>query len=378
MEPTLSPPAWLEAFEQGSLQELRASPLVSSASRRSASLSCSVSARGFEGEIRFHEPLKNYTYFRIGGPAAVLASPRSLADLEWLASRIQQTGCPFFILGKGSNLLVCDQGYQGLVIRTQNLNKTVQRQGAELVTGASVLVGGLVRQAALQGWGGLEFLTGIPGSMGGVVAMNAGTHQGAAASRLKGFQVFSLLGSSTAEDPARDIAESKDEPQALRLVQALPEHFQYRKNHFLQPGSLIYSATWAIEEQSPAWLQEQVAQMNLRRKATQPVDQLSCGSVFKNPTTLTASSTPASHASPLPVLQKAWEVIDALGLRGLRQGAAQFSEKHSNFIINHKGEAKASDVKVLIEHAQRQARERMGIVLETEVVYLGLAEVQAL
>jgi UDP-N-acetylmuramate dehydrogenase len=172
--------------------------------------------------------------------------------------------------------------------------------------------------------------------------MNAGTHLGEAQSRLLQVEAYSLIQQSETED-LNPLRYSRD------LLQ-----FEYRKNLFLPPGCVVWRAEWKIDQQDPTQVKTLIDDTLARRKTTQPIDYPSCGSVFKNP-----------KASGL----SAWQVIDQLGLRGHRIGAAQFSEKHSNFIINLGG-ATASDVKSLIELAQSRAEKELGIQLEEEVIYL--------
>jgi UDP-N-acetylmuramate dehydrogenase len=184
-------------------------------------------------------------------------------------------------------------------------------------------------------------MTGIPGSIGGAIKMNAGTHLGETQNRLVRVEVFPLLAEHQASSGTQVF--EKDQFQ-----------FQYRKNLFLPPGSLIWSAEWSIDLKEPSQVKAVIDETLQRRKATQPIDYPSCGSVFKNPK--------ASGIS-------AWQVIDRLGLRGHRIGNAQFAEKHSNFIINLGG-ARAADVKALIELAKSRAQSELGISLEEEVIYL--------
>jgi UDP-N-acetylmuramate dehydrogenase len=194
----------------------------------------------------------------------------------------------------------------------------------------------LLRRAAQEGWGGLELLTGIPGSIGGVVTMNAGTHLGEAKDRLRGLEIFELEGGRT-----REIA-----PPEFR--------YEYRKNGFLPRNCIVLGAEWEVRREDPSAVKARIDETLARRKATQPIDYPSCGSVFKNP-----------RASGM----SAWQVIDGLGLRGHRIGGAQFAEKHSNFIINLGG-ATAADVRALIAMAKERAASELGITLEEEVMYL--------
>ena len=298
-------------------------------------------AHRFQGQLLFQEPLAKYTYYQIGGPAAVFAVPKTRADLEFLREGIEKTQIPYFIMGQGSNLLVSDQGYSGLLIRSNRMNIEVTelQSPLRLRVGASVAVSSLLRKASQEGWAGLEFLTGIPGSLGGVVKMNAGTHLGEAGAQIHQVDVFLL------EGPQRGwLTFDQDHMK-----------FEYRKNLFLPSGALIWSTEWRIQKGDPQQIKSVIDETLKRRKTTQPIDYPSCGSVFKNP------KSAGLHA---------WQVVDQLGLRGYQIGQAQFAEKHSNFIINLGG-AQARDVRALIELAQLRAQQELGITLEREVIFLG-------
>lgn len=267
--------------------------------------------------------------------------PRSLEDLRWIAQAIRETRVPFFIMGAGSNLLASDQGFEGVIIRSTRLNLEIGALPGSpdrIRTGASVAVSSLLRRAAQEGWGGLEFLAGVPGSVGGVVCMNAGTHLGETRDRLVAAEIFSLEG---------DDSLSRIERTDLR--------FEYRRNFFLTPASIVFCAEWEVRPAHPDQVKANIDQTLARRKATQPVDSPSCGSVFKNPRDSGLS---------------AWQVVDRLGLRGHRIGDAQVSEKHSNFIINL-GNARAADVHAVIELIRSRAQAELSICLEPEVMYLG-------
>jgi UDP-N-acetylmuramate dehydrogenase len=295
-------------------------------------------AQGFSGQLSFDEPLSKHTYYRIGGPARVFAIPRSLGDLRWLSEGLRATGLGHFVLGSGSNLLVSDAGFDGVVVRATRVNIEIADLGDQIVrTGGGVAVSSFLRRAAQEGWGGLELLTGIPGSIGGVVTMNAGTHLGEAKDRLQRVESFEL---STG---------------AQRVFEACDFKYEYRKNHFLPPGSVVLSADWEIRREDPTIVKALIDETLARRKSTQPIDYPSCGSVFKNPRALGKS---------------AWQVIDQLGLRGHQIGGAQFAEKHSNFIINLGG-ATATDVRALITLAKARALKELGISLEEEVMFVG-------
>ena len=294
----------------------------------------------FSGKVLENESLSRHTYYRIGGPARFLVEPIGMEDLRIVHNFIKKHQLPYFFLGKGSNLLVSDEGFPGVVIKTQKLN-TELRCSAEnvLKVGSGVAVTQLLREAGENGWGGLEFLAGIPGSIGGVVFMNAGTHLGEVSSYVLAVEAFNF----------------EDELFRLERFELDVLAFQYRKNLFLKPSHFIWGLELSFTPGTPDRVRAQIKEVLDRRKSTQPLNRPSCGSVFKN---------------PKPSGLHAWQVIEKLGLRGYQMGAAAFSEVHCNFIVNL-GDAKASDVKGLIDLAKRRAEEELGIRLEEEVQYLG-------
>ena len=328
----------------------------------------SADSAEFTGQLFFGEFLAKYTYYRIGGPARVIAVPKSAADISWLREGIAHTQIPYFVLGQGSNVLVSDAGFDGLIIRAHRLNLEIKSIETDIPavlrvrTGASVAISSLLRRAAQEGWGGLQFLTGIPGSVGGAVTMNAGTHLGESAGSLRRVEAYTLVGGvGLGGEPGLDIGQGQNVTQKRDAIQGVDPlvfegedlQYQYRKNLYLPRGALIWAAEWEVHQQDAAQVKLLIDQTLSRRKATQPIDYPSCGSVFKNP---------SGHS--------AWQVIDRLGLRGHRIGNACFSEKHSNFIINL-GSACALDVRSLIELAKARAKTELGITLEEEVIYLG-------
>ncbi len=300
----------------------------------------------FTGQLLFDEPLSKHTYYRIGGPASIYATPQSPHDVEWLAQGIAHTQIPYFVLGLGSNLLISDLGFSGLIIRAGRLNLGIElveeTESRDLIvrTGGSVAISTFLRKAAHQGWAGLELLSGVPGSMAGAVSMNAGTHLGEAKDCVVRVEAFSL----------------DSEHQGARMAFSGEQlKFSYRRNHFLPKNTVIYSVDWRLRRSTPESVKHIIDENLVRRKASQPVEYPSCGSVFKNP-----------RESGF----RAWEVIAKLGLRGHRIGNAQFSEKHPNFIVNLGG-AQAIDVKALIDLAKARALELLGVTLEEEVIYVG-------
>jgi len=298
----------------------------------------------FDGLIEFDAPLSKVTYYRIGGPARVLATPKSRQDLEQLSRTIAQTGVPFFILGWGSNLLFKDDGFDGVVIRIKNLfNEIEELPESILRVGAGVGASSLLRRAQEKGYGGLECLTGIPGSVGGMVAMNAGTHLGEMARLLSRIETVT-------------VGDSKEGLQ-VNSVAPTSGSFSYRRNHFLHPNEMVTHVELHYQPEDPAKVKATIDDLYQRRKLTQPVDYPSCGSVFMNP---------KGKSGEGGVGLNAWQVIDQLGLRGHRIGGAQISEKHSNFIINL-GDAKAAEVIALIDLVKARAKAELGIDLHEEV-----------
>jgi UDP-N-acetylmuramate dehydrogenase len=293
-------------------------------------------AARLQGEVLFNEPLSKHTYYRIGGPAAALVFPKSLEDLQVLQEHFQAAQDPYFLLGQGSNLLVADEGFDGIVIRMSKFDASIEPKATGQVrTGASVVVSSFLRKCGQEGWGGLEFLTGIPGSMGGVIYMNGGTHLGEAKDALVEVE---LLGWS----------------KGYRAVRGSELKFRYRANEFIQPDEVVLSATWKYQLEDPAQVKTRIDEVLVRRKSTQPLEYPSCGSVFKN---------------PKETGLQAWQVVERLGLRGHRIGQAQISEKHPNWIVNLGG-AKAADVKALIELVKARAQTELKVELHEEVRYL--------
>ena len=276
------------------------------------------------------EPLARHTSLRVGGPADALVRADSADELEALAALCSAHRTPLCVLGAGFNTLVRDGGIRGVVVRLAGL-RAIERRGAEIRAEAGVTHTQLTRFAAQEGLAGLEFGVGIPGTLGGWLAMNAGTREreiGAAVA-----SVDLLAGGARATAPR----------SALR--------FAYRKLE--RPAdAILLAARLALEPGDPSAIRARMRDQLEARRATQPVDQPSCGSVFKNPTG-----------------DFAGRLIEAAGLKGLRCGGAQISELHANFIVT--SGASASDVLELIARARAAVKQRFGVELETEVRIMG-------
>lgn len=286
--------------------------------------------------IKSRIPLATLTSFRVGGPAEWYVAPRNLDELQASLIWANTQGLTVTLLGAGSNLLVSDRGLPGLVISTRHLRHTIFYPDTGQVTvAAGEPLPRLAWQVAEQGWQGLEWAVGIPGSVGGAVVMNAGAHKSCIANNLVNAQVMLLSG----------------EVEILT-----PQQLGYRYRTSLLQGSqrLVTQATFQLQ---PGAEPEQVLattnQHLEHRRATQPYHLPSCGSVFRNPLPYTAG----------------W-LIEQTGLKGYKIGNAQIAERHANFILNC-GKAKASDIFQLIERTREQVYERWSILLEPEVKILG-------
>jgi UDP-N-acetylmuramate dehydrogenase len=290
------------------------------------------------GPVREEESLARHTTFGIGGPAdayLVVGSPEALARALALCHRYQ---APLFVLGSGSNILVGDLGIRGLTIEnraTQVEGPQPDDDGALLQAASGASLAALARSLARQGWAGLEWAGGIPGTVGGAVVYNAGAYGGCLADVLVSIRLANSEGER--EVPAAD----------LGLV--------YRGSALsrgLLEGKAVLSATFRLLRGDAARLAERVSELDRRRLAAQPRGR-NAGSIFKN-----APEHPA------------WWLIDQAGLRGHRIGDAVISPKHTNFFVNA-GHARAADVKALIELARERVMARFGIELELEVALVG-------
>ncbi len=282
---------------------------------------------------RLQEPLSSHTSYRIGGPAKIFALPRTKKDLWEIGAYLKASGEAYFILGNGSNVLAPDEGFSGVVICTKELEPFLEFAENKVRVAASTLNSRLLRACADKGLGGIEYLSGVPGNVGGAVFMNAGTAQGWIDSALESVEVVSLNGS-----------ERKVEKSSLR--------YSYRQQHFLAEGEIIWAASLVLNPEDAEGLKAKLVESVKKRKAAQPIEMPSCGSVFRNP---------EGH--------NAWKLIAEVGLRGFKQGGARFSEKHCNFIVNEGG-AKKSDVESLIHLAREKVKQKYAIDLHPEVVFL--------
>jgi UDP-N-acetylmuramate dehydrogenase len=290
------------------------------------------------GPIREEEPLARHTTFGIGGPAdayLVAGSPEALAQALALCHRYQT---PSFVLGSGSNILVGDLGIRGVTIEnraTQVEGPQPDGDGALLQAASGASLAALARSLARQGWAGLEWAGGIPGTVGGAVVYNAGSYGGCLADVLLSARIANSTGEH--EVPTADLGLVY---RGSALTRGLLE------------GKAVLSATFRLLRGDAARLVERVSELDRRRLAAQPRGR-NAGSIFKN--------TPEHPA---------WWLIDQAGLRGHRIGDAVISPKHTNFFVNA-GRARAADVKALIDLARERVMARFGLELDLEVALVG-------
>jgi UDP-N-acetylmuramate dehydrogenase len=287
---------------------------------------------GVQGEMRFDEPMSRHTSWRAGGPADVFFVPASVEDLAVFLRELDRD-TPIFWHGVGSNLLVRDGGIRGVVVSATKMMRDLERVDSFLVrAGAGLPCTQLARQCIRWGLGPSEFFAGIPGTVGGALAMNAGAHGGETWERVESVRTIDRDGEIHERAPAEYTV-------GYRSVTGPANEW------FLE-------ATFRFDpEITPSM--ETMKTMLERRRTTQPLGLPSCGSVFRNP--------PGDYSARL---------IEAAGLKGYRIGGAEVSEKHANFIIN-RDEATATDIEELIEHVRQTVRDVHGVELVHEVRIVG-------
>lgn len=294
----------------------------------------SLDVPGLRGRLRTHADIGKNTWFQVGGPAEWLFKPEDAEDLA-LFLRHKPASMPLTVIGVGSNLLVRDGGVQGAVVRLGRGFTDMEVSGpATLTVGAACLDLNVAQFACDHGVAGLEFLCGIPGTLGGAVKMNAGAY---------GCELSQVLASA-------DIVDAQG---AIRTLTAQELGFTYRHSA-LPEGAIVTRATLAGAPGEPAAIRRRMEEIQAAREATQPIRTRTGGSTFKNP---------PGH--------KAWQLIDEAGCRGLTLGGAQVSEKHCNFLINT-ATATAEDIESLGEEVRRRVREHAGVALEWEIQRIGV------
>ena len=287
------------------------------------------------GSLMMGAPLKDLVWFRAGGPAEILFRPADADDLAaFLAAK--PADLLVSVIGVGSNLLVRDGGIPGVVIRLSSAFGKIETDGLRVRAGAAALDGAVARAAADAGIASLEFLRGVPGTIGGALRMNAGCY---------GSEVKDVFVEATAIDAKGN---------KIRLSSA-DMGFEYRKARGAGEDLIFVEAVFEGRKDNPTDIRARMDELSASREAAQPIKSKTGGSTFKNP---------PGH--------KAWQLIDEAGCRGLKIGGAQVSEKHTNFLINT-GDASAADLEALGEEVRKRVKDKSGITLEWEIKRVGVA-----
>jgi len=284
--------------------------------------------------VLIDEPMSRHTSFRIGGPAAAFVTVCNEEELSSAMKIITETGAEHMMIGNGSNLLISDEGYPGIMIKLGGDFETVVRDPDDpcrVRVGAAMLMSRTAAFLTENGLSGFEFASGIPGSIGGAVFMNAGAYGG------------------EIKDVVRSVRVMDPDGTGLRTVSGEDMQFSYRHSIAEDEGILILFADMELKEDSPEAIAARVAELQFKRNSKQPVNYPSAGSTFKRPV--------GGFAAAL---------IEQSGLKGFSVGGAQVSEKHSGFVINTGG-ASCGDVLAVMRHVRETVMADSGILLEPEV-----------
>lgn len=285
------------------------------------------------GRVQANAPLAPFTWFRVGGPAEALVRPADSDDLAKFMHALS-LDIPVHVIGACSNLIIRDGGLPGVVIRLARGFSTITVESNGVIAGAAALDLTVAEHAAAAGLTGLEFLSGIPGSIGGAVVMNGGAYGGDVAACLDWADIVTRNGEQ-------------------RRLSSADLAFAYRHSR-LPHGAVVIRARLRAQPGEPRTIAARMAEIRAAREASQPVRARTGGSTFRNPPDM-----------------KAWELIEAAGCRGLTRGGAQVSEKHCNFLINT-GNATAADIEGLGEEVRRRVRAATGVTLEWEIHRIGI------
>ena len=285
------------------------------------------------GQLLFDEPMSRHTTFRVGGPADVMFFPETEQQLAAALEGAKKCGAPVLVMGNGSNMIVRDGGIRGLVIVLGERFAQIDIEGETLTARAGASMAKVASAAQAAELTGLEFISGIPGTLGGGCTMNAGAYGGQLSDVLLDAKVY--IGG---------------EVRTLTLAEM---EMGYRTTLPLREGGIVLSARFGLKKGDPAVISETMRDLNARRRDKQPLNFPSAGSTFKRP---------EGHF--------AGALIEQAGLKGCTIGGAQVSEKHAGFIINIGG-ATAEDILALIAHVQSEVMRVFGVALETEVRIIG-------
>ena len=286
--------------------------------------------------ISLNEPMSKHTTFKVGGPAEIFVAPRTAGILSSILKIVNEGKVPYFILGNGSNLVVSDKGIKGVVICTTKA-KTIVLKGNSITASCGVELSQLSKFAAKHGLSGLEFACGIPGTVGGAVYMNAGAYEGEISQILSYSRVFKL------------------ETNLIQMMNKAGHEFSYRHSSFQNEQYIHLNSTFKLKPMDKKLILAKMAELTESREAKQPLELPSAGSVFRRPQGYFTG-----------------KLIEECNLKGFRIGDAAISTKHCGFIVNL-GSATAHDIKTLIAHVQKTIFDHCGVMLQTEIKFVGQA-----
>ena len=285
-----------------------------------------------EEAVLISEPMKKHTTFRIGGPCDIMLLPKSAEEIRDSVRILKENGIDYYIIGNGSNLLVSDKGFKGAIIKLSKNFSETRVNGCEIIAEAGAMLSGVSSLAAQNSLTGLEFASGIPGSVGGAVLMNAGAYGG---------------------EMKDVVVETEYLSNDLEIERTKEHGFSYRNSIFQENGGIILKTRMLLKQRNKDEINAEIQRLTAQRKAKQPLSYPSAGSAFKRPNGYFAA-----------------KLIDEAGLRGFSVGGAEVSELHTGFVIN-KGDATASDVLKLLDTVRDVVFEKSGVTLMREIKYIG-------
>ena len=287
--------------------------------------------------VKYDEPMKNHTSFKVGGNADIFFEPENIRELVEFIKYVKENNIAYTLLGNGTNMIVSDEGIRGAVIKLGDKISAVEIVEDKLIAQCGAKLPEVAKLAAADSLSGLEFASGIPGSIGGTVAMNAGAY---------GSEMKDIV----------EKVEVLDSDLEYKVLQNKEMEFGYRKSIVGKCGYIVLGCTFKLKKANKSDIKMLMDEYTERRQSKQPLNLPSAGSVFKRPEGYYAG-----------------KLIEDAGLKGISMGGAQVSEKHCGFIVN-KGDATAKDIYNLVKHIQRTVYERFGVKLETEVKLIGKFE----
>lgn len=286
-------------------------------------------------KVSFNVPMKKHTTFRIGGECDIFCEPKNAYELAGLIRLLNENNQSYIVLGNGSNVLVSDEGIRGVVIKIGEQMSEVSVCGEEITSGAGILLSRLSKKAMNESLSGMECISGIPGSVGGAVYMNAGAY---------GAEIADILQSLT---------YVSREGEIITLEKA-DLNLGYRKSVFMENGGIVTSCVLKLKKGDKEKIAQDMAEVTKKRVEKQPLELPSAVSTFKRPQGYFAGA-----------------LIEECGLKGYSVGGAKVSEKHAGFVVNFDN-ATANDVLAVIEHVQKTVYEKFGVGLEPEVKFIGI------